>query len=75
VRKDLRVSGGLVAGARLGRFALSLRYDLILNRSNVDRRLAETSECAAPDFTCHRYDHANESFDKHVLGLELALDW
>ncbi len=66
VREDLRLSGGLVAAVRLARFSLSLRYDLVLNHSNVDTRQSDPA---------HRLDYANERFDKHVLGLELGVDF
>jgi tetratricopeptide (TPR) repeat protein len=67
LRQDQRIFGSVVATAQLGRgFALTARYDLVVNTSNVDTRLP------SPE---HRLDYANESFEKHLLTLELSLEW
>jgi hypothetical protein len=76
-RQDTRFVFGPAVSTRLSQWLkLSLRYDLMVNGSNVDTRLPDTpGACAAPDFVCHHYDYTNGNYQKHVLMLELGATW
>ncbi|HYO56204.1 hypothetical protein [Archangium sp.] len=76
-REDVRFVLSPAVSARLSRhLRLSARYELLVNTSNVDTRLADTGgACAAPDFLCHRYDYTNGNYQKHLLMLELGATW
>ena len=43
-------------------YDLTVRYDLIVNRSNINNSLMSL-------------DYDNKNFAKHVVSLELASDW
>lgn len=67
-RRDQRLTGS--ADMRLGRdTGVSLRYDVVLNRSNIDEKSAST--CAP----CHPLDFDNRNFIKHAVSLELDTSW
>ncbi len=76
-RQDWRFVLGAAVSARLSeRLQLSARYELLVNRSNVDTRLEdEPGTCTAPDYVCHAYDYTNGNYEKHVLMLELGASW
>ena len=76
-REDVRLLGGAAVGLRLTRhLQMSARYDLLVNSSNVDTRLADAAnECTAPNYVCHRYDYTNGNFQKHQVMLELDGSW
>jgi tetratricopeptide (TPR) repeat protein len=76
-REDVRFTLSPSVSTRLGkRLQVSARYDLVVNRSNMDTRLADSAgACAPPDFSCHAYDYGNENYEKHLLTLELGLLW
>ncbi|HLM43624.1 MAG TPA: hypothetical protein VK458_07140, partial [Myxococcaceae bacterium] len=55
---------------------LSARYELLVNTSNVDTRLADpTGACVAPEYQCHRYDYTNANYQKHLVMVELGATW
>ncbi|WP_224366377.1 tetratricopeptide repeat protein [Hyalangium versicolor] len=76
-RRDVRFVLGPQVSARLARHVLlSMRYDLLVNSSNVDTQLEDTgSTCLAPEFVCHRYDYTNGNYQKHLPTLELSASW
>ncbi|WP_158502301.1 tetratricopeptide repeat protein [Vitiosangium sp. GDMCC 1.1324] len=76
-REDFRFVLVPSVSARLSKhLRLSARYELLVNTSNVDTRLADSAgTCTAPDFVCHRYDYTNGNYQKHVLMLELGATW
>jgi hypothetical protein len=76
-REDARFVLGPAVSARLSdQLHLSARYELLVNTSNVDTRLADPSgACAAPDYLCHRYDYTNGNYQKHLVMLELGATW
>ncbi|WP_164018947.1 tetratricopeptide repeat protein [Pyxidicoccus trucidator] len=76
-RQDRRFVLGTALSTRLSaRLQLSARYELLVNRSNVDTRLTdEPGTCVAPDYVCHAYDYTNGNYEKHVLMLELGASW
>lgn len=76
-RRDWRFILGTSASARLTKWLrLTARYELLVNRSNVDTRLAdEPGDCAAPDYLCHAYDYTNGNYTKHVVLLELGASY
>jgi hypothetical protein len=62
-RRDHRFGGSLaLAVARGISYDITLRYDLIINRSNIDNSVMSL-------------DYDNKNFAKHVVSLELASDW
>ena len=62
-RLDHRFGASLaLALARGISYDLTARYDLIINRSNIDNSVM-------------RLDYDNKNFAKHVVSLELASDW
>ena len=67
-RHDLRWLGGAAATVSLSRgVAVVLRYDLVVNRSDLD---GATSGGRGPEL-----DAIHRSFDKHVLTLGTAVAW
>ncbi|QSQ23296.1 tetratricopeptide repeat protein [Pyxidicoccus parkwayensis] len=76
-RRDWRFTLGTAVSARLSRWMqVTARYELLVNRSNVDTRLEdEPGTCTAPDYVCHVYDYTNGNYEKHVLTLELGASW
>lgn len=73
-RKDTRLSGGLAAGVLFGSsFEATLRWDLIVNRSNIDNTKNET--CAPPGNVCHQLDYDNKNYKKNLVTIELSADW
>ncbi|WPB76932.1 tetratricopeptide repeat protein [Archangium violaceum] len=76
-REDFRFVLGPVVSARLSNhLQLSARYELLVNTSNVDTRLADPAgTCVAPDYVCHRYDYTNGNYQKHLVMLELGATW
>jgi hypothetical protein len=62
-RLDHRFGGSLaLAVARGASYDLTARYDLIINRSNIDNSVSIL-------------DYDNKNFAKHVVSLEVARDW
>ncbi|WP_375769588.1 tetratricopeptide repeat protein [Archangium gephyra] len=76
-REDARFVLGPAVSARLSKhLQLSARYELLVNTSNVDTRLADPAgACTAPDYVCHRYDYTNGNYQKHLVMLELGATW
>ncbi|REG31066.1 tetratricopeptide repeat protein [Archangium gephyra] len=76
-REDARFVLGPSVSARLSNhLQLSARYELLVNTSNVDTRLADPAgTCVAPDYVCHRYDYTNGNYQKHLVMLELGATW
>jgi tetratricopeptide (TPR) repeat protein len=76
-REDARFVLGPAVSARLSdHLQLSARYELLVNTSNVDTRLADSpGACVAPDYLCHRYDYTNGNYQKHLVMLELGATW
>ncbi|MDY7224957.1 tetratricopeptide repeat protein [Hyalangium rubrum] len=76
-RKDVRFVLGPAVSARLTEhLQLTVRYDLLVNESNVDTRLADPANaCTAPEYSCHRYDYTNGNYHKHLPMLELGATW
>ena len=55
---------------------LSARYDLLVNGSNVDTRLADTTDaCSTRADSCHRYDQApgDAGAGSHVVKTKSSL--
>jgi len=76
-REDVRFVLGPSVSARLSKqLHLSARYELLVNTSNVDTRLADpTGACVAPEYQCHRYDYTNANYQKHLVMVELGATW
>ncbi len=75
-RQDQRWFAGLWAGVRVSpRLELTMRYDLVVNDSNVARSLASGERCSPTDPSCHLLDYDDKNYTKHVLGLETVLRW
>jgi len=76
-REDVRFILGPSVSARLSKqLHLSARYELLVNTSNVDTRLADpTGACVAPEYQCHRYDYTNANYQKHLVMVELGATW
>jgi hypothetical protein len=76
-REDVRFALVPTVSARLSKhLRLSARYELLVNTSNVDTRLADPAgTCTAPDYLCHRYDYTNGNYQKHLVMLELGATW
>ncbi|MFL5355056.1 tetratricopeptide repeat protein [Archangium sp.] len=76
-RADVRFALVPTVSARLSKhLRLSARYELLVNTSNVDTRLADAAgTCTAPDYLCHRYDYTNGNYQKHLVMLELGATW
>jgi len=76
-RRDLRFVLGPAVSFQLAKhLQLSARYDLLVNRSNVDTRLSDPfGSCGPPDFSCHRFDYTNGNYQKHQPMLELSGTW
>jgi tetratricopeptide (TPR) repeat protein len=65
IRRDNQLEASIAASARLGAHASArLRYDVTLNRSNIDN--------TRPN---HALDYANKNYLKHIISLELDTDW
>jgi tetratricopeptide (TPR) repeat protein len=65
IRRDNQLEASVAASARLGAHASArLRYDVTLNRSNIDDTRAG-----------HALDYANKNYLKHIVSLELDTDW
>ena len=66
-RTDLRWFGSAVATLRLvGPVALGLRYDVVVNRSNIQSSSSDPS---------HQLDAGNRSYDKHTATLEAVVSF
>ncbi|MFL5343469.1 MAG: tetratricopeptide repeat protein [Hyalangium sp.] len=76
-RQDVRFLVGPAVTAQLKKhLQLSVRYDLLVNQSNMDTRLRDSANaCVAPDYSCHRYDYTNGNYQKHQPMLELSGTW
>lgn len=76
-RQDVRfLLGPAVTAQLMKHLQLSVRYDLLVNQSNVDTRLTDsTNPCVAPDTSCHRFDYTNGNYQKHQPMLELSGTW
>jgi tetratricopeptide (TPR) repeat protein len=62
LRHDHRFAAGLALVVGRADHQLTLRYDLVVNRSNVDD-------------TVRPMDYDNKNFTKHVVGVELGSGW
>ena len=76
-REDTRVLLSPAVSLRLtDHLQLSARYEVLVNLSNVDTRLADPEgACVAPDYVCHRYDYTNGNYQKHQVMLHLGATW
>ncbi|RKH14405.1 tetratricopeptide repeat protein [Corallococcus sp. CA053C] len=77
-REDVRFSLGPSLSARLSEhFRLSARYELLVNRSNIDMRLTDedTAACEGAERLCHVYDYTNGIYEKHGVMLQLEAVW
>jgi tetratricopeptide (TPR) repeat protein len=56
---------------------LTARYELLVNRSNIDTRLTDDDPAACPgtEHLCHAYDATNGNYEKHVGMLQLEAMW
>jgi Flp pilus assembly protein TadD len=77
LRRDVRFVLGPAVTVQLRKhLQLSARYDLLVNRSNMDTRLTDSANaCVAPDYVCHSYDYTNGNYQKHQPMLELNGTW
>lgn len=76
-REDTRLTLAPALTFRLSpRLGVSAEYELIINRSNIDARLADPpGACAAPDYSCHALDYSNENYTKHVFTVGFGGTW
>jgi hypothetical protein len=73
-REDRRLTAGADLVLKLTRrFELVFRADTLLNRSNVDGRLA--AACLEAADPCHPAAYQNRNFDKLVGVVELGVAW
>ncbi|WP_223637742.1 tetratricopeptide repeat protein [Corallococcus sp. EGB] len=56
---------------------LLARYELLVNRSNIDMRLTDDDPAACEGSThlCHAYDATNGNYEKHGVTLQLEAAW
>lgn len=74
-RHDLRPFGTLLGTWRPRQaLELTLRYDLLVSRSNVGGRAAPAG-CGLPGGSCSELDYGDKRFTKQVLTLEAGLTW
>ncbi len=76
-RQDTRYFAGAAASLTVTHaLSLTLRYDLVVNQSNVagDASDGPGGQCG-PGGACHRFDGDNRGDDKHVISLGTALTW
>jgi tetratricopeptide (TPR) repeat protein len=77
-RQDRRVFVTLLTVVRLWRgLEVTLRYDLVVNRSNVDNHSSEPpgDSCGPPAFRCHQLDYDDKNYTKHAFTLETGYVW
>ncbi|SET49570.1 tetratricopeptide repeat protein [Stigmatella erecta] len=77
-RRDVRFGAGPSLSARLpDPLRLTARYELLVNRSNVDMRLLDddAASCAGEARLCHAYDYTNGNYEKHSVLLQLEAVW
>ncbi len=73
-RHDRRYGGGVDASVKLGRHAeMVLRYDVMINRSNLDG--AGARSCLEATTYCHPMAYDNWNYVRHVASLEVGVDW
>ncbi|NPC46206.1 tetratricopeptide repeat protein [Corallococcus exiguus] len=56
---------------------LTARYELLVNRSNIDTRLTDDdpAACEGAEHLCHAYDATNGNYEKHGVMLQLEAVW
>ncbi|WP_158619924.1 hypothetical protein [Corallococcus sicarius] len=56
---------------------LTARYELLVNRSNIDMRLTDedSAACEGAQRLCHAYDYTNGIYEKHGVMLQLEAVW
>jgi len=76
-REDLRTGGAASLGWRpAAGWEVTARYDLLVNRSNVDSRLeSPAGACAAGASACHAWDATDANYVKHVASLAALFSW
>lgn len=77
-RHDTRFVLAPGLGARLSRhLRLTARYELLVNRSNIDMRLTDDdpAACEGAGHLCHAYDSTNGNYEKHGVMLQLEAAW
>ncbi len=77
-RQDRRVFATLFSALRVWRgLEVTLRYDLVVNRSNVDNHSSEPpgDSCGPPALSCHQLDYDDKNYTKHAFTLETGYVW
>ncbi|MBZ4373628.1 tetratricopeptide repeat protein [Corallococcus sp. AS-1-6] len=77
-RHDTRFVLIPTVSARLsGHLRLTARYELLVNRSNIDMRLTDDdpAACEGAEHLCHAYDATNGNYEKHGVMLQLEAAW
>ncbi|NOK13361.1 tetratricopeptide repeat protein [Corallococcus exercitus] len=77
-RHDTRFVLGPTVSARLSsHLRLIARYELLVNRSNIDMRLTDddAAACEGAAHLCHAYDATNGNYEKHGVMLQLEAAW
>ncbi|MBN8233416.1 tetratricopeptide repeat protein [Corallococcus macrosporus] len=77
-RHDTRFVLSPTVSTRLStRLRLTARYELLVNRSNIDTRLADddAAACEGSAHLCHAYDATNGNYEKHGVMLQLEAVW
>ena len=77
-RHDTRFMLIPTVSARLsGHLRLIARYELLVNRSNIDTRLTDedVAACEGSAHLCHAYDATNGNYEKHGVMLQLEATW
>jgi Flp pilus assembly protein TadD len=77
-RHDTRYVLAPALSARLSRhLRLTARYELLVNRSNIDMRLTDedAASCTGAARLCHAYDYTNGNYEKHGGTLQLEATW
>ncbi len=77
-RQDTRLVLIPTVSARLsGHLRLVARYELLVNRSNIDTRRTDDdpAACEGSARLCHAYDATNGNYEKHGLTLQLEAAW
>ncbi|RKG96608.1 tetratricopeptide repeat protein [Corallococcus carmarthensis] len=77
-RHDTRFVLGPNVSARLSsHLRLTARYELLVNRSNIDMRLTDDdpAACESAEHLCHAYDATNGNYEKHGVMLQLEAVW
>ncbi|WP_208729805.1 tetratricopeptide repeat protein [Corallococcus exercitus] len=77
-RHDTRFVLAPTVSARLSsHLRLTARYELLVNRSNIDMRLTDddAAACEGAEHLCHAYDSTNGNYEKHGVMLQLEAVW